>query len=79
MAKDVKHVDIDVAVEIKEVEGHQMLIVYLTRYKDYEFEMWSSPYEEWLEDLFDVEGKYVNPTSDINNLDLDDLDNDLFI
>ena len=71
--------DIDVDVEIKEVEGHQMVIVYLTRYKTYEFEMWSNPYKEWLEDLFDVEGKYINPTPDINNLDLDDLDNDLFI
>lgn len=71
--------DIDVDVEIKEVEGHQMVIVYLTRYKDYEFETLSNPYKEWLEDLFDVEGKYVNPTLDINNLDLDDLDDDLFI
>ena len=56
-----------------------MVIVYLTRYKTYEFEMWSNPYKEWLEDLFDVEGKYANPVSGIDDIDFADLDNDLFI
>ena len=64
--------DIDVDVEIKEVDEHQMVFVYLSRYKDYEFDGKYHPYKEWLEDLFDVTGQYSN----INSID---LDKELFI
>ena len=74
-----EYIDIDFDIEIAEVEGHQRVYVYLTKYSDtdniYEFTDRYNPYWTWLDDLYDVEGQY----QDTPNTDDIDLDSDLFI
>ncbi len=75
---DIKNIDMD--IEIKEVEDHPKVKVYLTQYNDYEFDSLSNPYEIWLEDMFDVAGEYQDQEDfklsdeDIADLLPDDLD-----
>ena len=79
--KNMWNIDIEVESEIKEVEGHPQLQIYLTKYKTYEFDMLTGPYTAWLEDLFDVHGEYSKPTYPVNQ-ELSDMlldDSDLFI
>ena len=77
---DIKNIDMD--IEIKEVEDHPKVKVYLTQYNDYEFDSLSNPYEIWLEDMFDVAGEYQDQEDfklsdeDIEDLLPDDLDDE---
>jgi hypothetical protein len=71
VAKDAGY-DIDVNVEIRDHEGHPQLQAKLYRYKDYEYEYNTSPYEVWIEDLYDM-GQYNNISS-VNTANPDDID-----
>jgi len=79
--KDMWNIDIEVESEIKDVEEHPQLRIYLTKYKTYEFDMLTDPYTQWLEDLFDVYGEYSSskPSYPVNHELLEDLADDLFI
>lgn len=69
--------DIDVDVELREREGHQQLQAWISRYKDYQYEVLSNPYEVWVDDLYDT-GKTIE-TKKFDDIDLDDMDiSDLF-
>lgn len=72
---------IDVDVEIKDIEGHPRVYVYLTSYKDrfgdrtWNAEVLSDPYKIWLDELFDIEGVYADrPEFTITEDDIDDID-----
>ena len=67
--------DIDVDVELREREGHQQLQAWICRYKDYQYEVLSNPYEVWVEDLYDL-GQYDTSsdiTEDLDNIDISNI------
>lgn len=65
--------DIDVEVELRKYEGHQQLQAWVCRYKDYQYEVLSNPYEVWVADLYDV-GQYDISNDNENTDDLIDDD-----
>lgn len=72
-AEDGHNIEVD--IEVREVEGHPKVAVYLLSYDGYELPA-SRPHEKgpWLEDMFDIDAN--SDSNEISELDLDDIDLD---
>lgn len=74
---------IEIDVDVKEIDDHgeilHQVLVYLTKYMGYEIPNLSEPYEDWLENLFDVKGERTTPRHASNDDDDLDIDNLLFL
>ena len=71
--------DIDAEIETREVDEHQKLFAWISRYKDYQYEVLSNPYEVWVDDLYDM-GQYEmyskhasDESISDDDIDIDDL------
>ena len=75
-AKDQGY-DIDAEVELRIHDEHQQLQAWISRYKDYQYEILSNPYEVWVDDLYDM-GQYdmyqrISEDNVSDDIDIDDL------
>ncbi len=69
--------DIDAEVELRIHDEHQQLQAWISRYKDYQYEVLSNPYEVWVDDLYDM-GQYdmyqrISEDSTSDDINIDDL------